>query len=133
MHELAVAQAIIEKVEQWRQSEGGLRISAVGVRIGLLTDLVPDSLEFGFEALTSGTRFENTRLEIERVPITGRCAGCGQSFTVESFLFVCPECGGRDVALLSGNELDISYLCVEDHNDEHEPEVKLDSAKGHTT
>jgi hydrogenase nickel incorporation protein HypA/HybF len=113
MHELAIAQSIFDTVSRRLAEAGWERIDAVGLRIGELTDLVPDALEFGFSVLAGGTPLAATRLEIEPVPITGRCPACARSFAVDRFVFVCPDCGSRDITLLSGDELQIAYLKVE--------------------
>jgi hydrogenase nickel incorporation protein HypA/HybF len=121
MHELAIAQSVFEHVSR-RLGDGTYRrISAVGLRIGALTDLVPDALEFGFAATARGTPLESTRLEIEQVPITGRCRSCARSFPVERFVFACPGCGTREITVESGNEIEIAYLKVEDDDEAPPP------------
>lgn len=133
MHELAIAQSIFENAARRQREDGYLRIQAIGLRVGALTDLVPDSLEFGFRAMAHGTPLEETALEIERVLITGRCNSCGTSFSVDSFAFVCPDCESRDITLLSGNELEISYFRVEEEDDLQGSGVRADDAQGKST
>ena len=116
MHELAIAQQIVHSVLTKMETDNYAEVTEIGLRIGALTDIVPDALEFGFSAATRGTPLEHTRLSIERVPITGTCAGCEKSFTVEHFVFVCPHCRGRDISMSQGDELEIAYLEVEDND-----------------
>jgi len=118
MHELAIAETIYRTVREAMDHEGYRTVHRVGLRIGALTDVVPESLNFGFDAITRGTRLESTRLEIESVPIRGQCNGCGEEFAVERFEFVCPRCGGRDNRLAQGDELEIAYLEVDRENAE---------------
>ena len=118
MHELAIAEAIVAKLQQRQRENGYHRITAVGVRIGKLTDVVPDALTFGFELSTRDTPLDGTALEIEEVGVRARCNGCRREFDVDGFIFVCPECQSRDIDMLSGQELEIAFLRVEDDEEE---------------
>lgn len=114
MHELAIANSIMNTVLTEADKQNLKSIIAVGLRIGALTDVVPEALEFGFGALTAGTKLEGTRLKIESVPVAGLCNECHRKFEVEGFIFVCPECGSYDVTVEQGQELDIAYIEVDD-------------------
>ena len=118
MHELAIANSIMNSVLTEAERQNLRSIRAVGLRIGELTDVVPEALEFGFAAITSGTTLEGTRLEIERVPVAGLCNECHCKFDVRGFIFVCPECGSYDTAAEQGQELDIVYIEVDDSQEE---------------
>ena len=48
MHELAIAQSVVEFLEKEQTRRGLAAIKAVGLRIGEMSDLVPEALEFGF-------------------------------------------------------------------------------------
>jgi len=118
MHELAIAESIYRTVCEAMERNGYRSVSRIGLRIGALTDIVPDALTFGFAAIAKGTPLEATILEIESVPIRGECRDCGGKFTVEGFVFVCPHCHGRDIKMSQGDELDIAYFEVDDDTDE---------------
>ncbi len=114
MHELGIADNIVTAVLK-EMSERNLRsVSAIALRIGAMTDIVPEALEFGFEVLIRETPLHGARLKIERVPVKGHCRACGTEFEVEEFIFVCPECSSGDIIVTQGTELDIAYLEVED-------------------
>ena len=68
----------------------------------------------GFEASVRGGLYEGARLDIERVPAQGKCNACHAGFTVENLLFQCPRCGSNDVLLETGQEIEISYLEIDD-------------------
>jgi hydrogenase nickel incorporation protein HypA/HybF len=112
LHELAIANSIVETVLAEVSERNCTGVVAIGLRIGELTDVVPEALEFGFEAITAGTLLEGTKLVIERTPVTGQCRDCAKSFVVREFAFVCPECNGAAIDLVQGNELDIAYVEV---------------------
>ncbi len=113
MHELALAESIVNAVKKAVQDRPNAKVLQVRVRIGELTDIVPDSLVFGFESLVAETPMAGARLEIERVAIKGRCGKCGHEFTVEEFIFICPECFSTDIDLIRGDELEVIDIDVE--------------------
>ncbi|MEW6051837.1 MAG: hydrogenase maturation nickel metallochaperone HypA [Candidatus Zixiibacteriota bacterium] len=114
MHELAVADNIVNAVLAEMQRRGLSSVATVAVRVGALTDIVPDALEFGFEILTRETALAATKLKIDRIPCQGRCRDCGKDFEVQECVFVCPHCQSCDIQMTRGNELDIAYIEVDD-------------------
>ena len=93
----------------------GATPAAVGVRIGELAAVDPNALNFAFEALTRETEFEGLRLEIEIRPRRHRCLDCGKEFTVKDFDFRCPTCQSIRGECVSGDELEMAYLELEEH------------------
>jgi hydrogenase nickel incorporation protein HypA/HybF len=110
MHEMGIAQNILEIVEQEMARHGATRVSIIRLVVGEFTALVPDSLSFCFEIITKGTPFEGVKLEMEAVPLTGRCGGCGEEFAIKEYRFICPKCGGDRVETIAGKELYIKEI-----------------------
>lgn len=113
MHELSLAQSIVEIVQQHLPA-GGARVEAVRVRIGEMAGVVADSLEFCFGALVQQTTLQNARLLIEAVPLACACRDCKKNFHPEYFDFRCPACGGGKVEILSGRELQVVEIELEE-------------------
>ena len=116
MHELSIAQNIVEIVGDCLTANGGGKLKSVKLRIGELVGVVPDSLDFCFTAITKGTPLEDAQLEIERTGITARCAECGMDSAVDGLLFRCAACGSVDLKVISGNELQVVEIEVEDED-----------------
>ena len=116
MHELSIADSIIKTVLHEIEVKQLPAVKRIVVRIGALSGVVPDALEFGFEALVIDTPLERSRLVIEFLPVRGKCRECGKDFEVENFLFACPHCASGAVDVTQGEELDIAYLDVEDES-----------------
>jgi len=87
----------------------------VGLRIGELSAIDPDALRFSFEALTRETDLEGLELEIEIRPRCHRCLECGSEFNVKDYVFECPQCGANRNECISGEELDLAYMELEEH------------------
>ncbi len=110
MHELSIAQSIVEIVQQYVPSGGARSVRSVKLKIGELAGVVADSLVFGFEVTSQGTVAEGAELMIERVPIVCRCQPCGSVFEVGRYVFICPACKAASVDVIAGNELDVVEL-----------------------
>lgn len=107
MHELSLAQSIVEIVEQHLRSVGLGRVTSVRVKVGEMSNVVPESLSFCFDTVTEGTPLDGAHLEIERVPLSCLCRHCRQEFEPRGHTFHCPDCGSQEIEIVSGMELNI--------------------------
>lgn len=107
MHELAIAESLLRIIHDESRKHGLQRVNQVRLRIGQLSTVVPRALSFSFEVISQGTLAEGAHLAMEMVPITAHCQDCDADFEIEDYLFLCPQCGGTLVMLLSGRELEI--------------------------
>ena len=110
MHELSITRSVVDICEQ---NAGGRRVLAVTLELGELSGIVPDAVEFCFEACTRGTLLEGARLIIDVIPPEGHCRECGSDFPVSAYYDSCPSCGGYSVELLAGEEMRVKELEVE--------------------
>lgn len=107
MHELSIAQNIVDIVKQNIAENELSSVAVIKLKIGEMSGVVTDSLEFGFQAITSGTVLETAKLDIEKIPFVFKCNSCGKQSTNEFGITVCPECGGTDTNIISGLEMQI--------------------------
>lgn len=115
MHEMGIANSIIEAVHAEAARYPDAEPRKVGVRIGELAAVDPDALRFCFEALTRETEFESLELAIELCPRKQRCASCRFEFNVTDNQLRCPQCGEDRTECIGGNELEFAYLEMEEH------------------
>ena len=115
MHEMGIALEIA-KIAQESVPDNleNARVRIVNLKIGKLAAVVPESLKFCFEIATKDTPMEGAELNIEEIPVTARCNECGASWTAEQPNFICEKCDSGAVELLTGRELDIVSLEVEE-------------------
>lgn len=128
MHELSIANSILEAARAEAARRPGARLVKVGVRVGELSGVEPDALSFSFEALVRGSDLEPLALEIETCPRRQRCSLCGRIFRVVDFDLCCPDCGAFESRCISGDELEMVYLEIEEAQVAPAPEMGLRAA-----
>ena len=77
VHEASIALAIVEEVSDRTADAGIEKITAVYLRIGALSSVVPEALSFAWELAVDGTLASGSQLHIEHVPLTIACTPCG--------------------------------------------------------
>ena len=121
MHEISIAEGIIEIIEGQIKSirDKSLtsnigRVKSIKLKIGEMSGVVPDALEFSFQIASKGTVAEGAALNIEHVPLTALCSDCSESFHIKGYCFECSRCGGTNFKVITGRELLIEEIEVED-------------------
>jgi len=112
MHELSIAENMLEIIENYRAERGFKHCSSLTVRIGLLSAVDGEALRFAFEILAEGGPHEGVVLEVEKTYPQARCS-CGCSFEVTDLLYTCPRCGSVTAELSGGDDLNIVQLEVD--------------------
>jgi hydrogenase nickel insertion protein HypA len=114
MHELGIAKTLIKAIKAESDKRPNTRITVVGLRLGELSGVGADELKFGIESLVKGTDLETLEIRIELAPRKHRCTDCGEVFEVAGDDTTCRGCGSTQTRIVSGDEIEISYLEVEE-------------------
>ncbi|MBE0426997.1 MAG: hydrogenase maturation nickel metallochaperone HypA [Nitrospirae bacterium] len=113
MHEVSVAQGLLDIVIENCKKGGYKGVESIKIKVGRASGVVPDSLLFAFDAMKHGTVAENASLTIDEVPVSGFCESCKSYFTVEeAYILSCPLCGDRIFRVETGRELNIYEMDV---------------------
>jgi hydrogenase nickel incorporation protein HypA/HybF len=114
MHELSIAQSIIEGAEEEAQRHSRSRVVTVHVQVGRLSGVVNEALLFSYDLACEGTVLEGSRLEIEEVAAVVFCKKCDAERELESIQhFRCPICQMPTPEVIRGRELLITGLEME--------------------
>jgi hydrogenase nickel incorporation protein HypA/HybF len=62
MHEMALAEGMLEIVESTARASGATKVKRVWLEIGALSHVAPDALLFCFDAVTRGSLAEGATL-----------------------------------------------------------------------
>lgn len=114
MHELSIAESIVDTVRQYVAHDRLGDVLTVRVKVGAISGVVPDSLEFSYQAITADTPLARSILALELVPFVVRCLECSQEFVNDSGITVCPICSSSNTAIISGRELQMIDIDVDD-------------------
>jgi len=113
MHELGITENIISIVLKHGEKEDAKKITKITLKIGELTQVVGDCIQFYFDQLSKDTIAENAELVIEYIPIKVRCADCGSEKEASNYDFTCPSCGAICTEFTAGREFLVDDIEVE--------------------
>ena len=65
MHELSLAEGVLDLIEETARREGFSRVHGVWLEIGRQSAVEPEAMRFCFDAVVRGTLAEGARLEID--------------------------------------------------------------------
>ena len=113
MHELGIAQAIVDVVEDEARKAGAKKVVAITLSLGELSGIVERQLRFCFPFVTKDTALAEAELRIEHIAGEGFCQGCGETFALTTLFEACPRCGEFTRDIRAGQELKVASLEVE--------------------
>ncbi|GAB2188908.1 hydrogenase maturation nickel metallochaperone HypA [Sessilibacter sp. MAH2] len=113
MHEMSVAEGVIQVLEEQAKTQAFTKVKALWLEIGPLAMIESESLRFCFDAVCKSTLAEGARLEIIETQGQGWCLGCNQTVTIKERFDACPNCGSYQIQVTGGDELRIKELEVE--------------------
>jgi hydrogenase nickel incorporation protein HypA/HybF len=113
MHELSIAQNILDTVSDYLKDTKYNKITGIKIKIGELAAVDAKSLKFSFEVITKDTEFDGVPLIIEDVPLIAFCNSCKSETKIESFFFICQKCNSTDINVTQGDELNLTEIDFE--------------------
>lgn len=115
MHELRIALALVDLAARAAAEAQSGRVAAVSIRVGPLSGVEVESLRSVFPMAAAGTVCADARLEIQSEPLRVYCPRCRAPRDLPDITPIqCPICGTPTPILLSGRELQLDSIEVED-------------------
>ena len=111
MHELSICTSITGIVER---HAAGRPVDRVCLDVGMLRQVIPDTLSFCWSLAVQDTGLAGSVLEINHVPATIACTECGHRTVLEHPVFRCAGCASTAVDLETGDELTITSLVLQE-------------------
>ena len=91
MHEMSIAQSIVELAEEQARSRHSEAVEELELEIGRLAGVELHTLDFALESAVKG---------------------CGQTFPMETLFTPCPACGSYCVKIIKGKELRVKSIVI---------------------
>ncbi len=113
MHEMSLAEGVLQIIEDHARSQGFERVTAVTLEIGQLAGVEVEALRFAFDVVTRDSIAEGARLEIDAVPGQGWCLKCSEPVALAALFDACPRCGTYQVQATGGTEMRVKELAVD--------------------
>ncbi len=113
MHELSIAESLVEQAVTAARQAGGGRIVRLRVIVGELSGVDPEALAFAFPVAARGTEAEAAELDLVRSPARVECEACGAATAVEWPDLRCVQCGSDRVRIADGRQLRLELLDIE--------------------
>ena len=107
MHEFSIMQEVAAMVAERAREAGAERVHLIRLRVGKLSGVVPEAMQFVHEIAVEGTLADGSTLEIEESPIVCYCTPCAAEFESGNALFRCPQCDTVSKEIRSGRELEL--------------------------
>lgn len=107
MHEIGIMEQTLQIAIASALQQNANQINQIIMRIGKMSGVVPEALEFAFDVVTKGTIAENAILKIDSMPIICYCNNCQEKFIPEEWFFECPNCHQFSQNILQGKEIEL--------------------------
>ncbi|MHC4401628.1 MAG: hydrogenase maturation nickel metallochaperone HypA [Planctomycetota bacterium] len=114
MHELSVAQSLIEQVEREveRAGEAG-RVTRLDLVVGRLSGVHADALRFALDTLSPGTIVENAEVHVTQPGAFCSCRNCHARTEIDELVSQCPRCASEEVLIEGGRDLLLESIELE--------------------
>ena len=110
MHEVSIIENTIKIVQEKAEENNLKNVSKITIKIGELSGVMSESLEFAFQGMSKGTIVQDAKLFIEKVDAKALCDYCNITFEIDHFNKLCPNCNKFATNILSGYELYVSTI-----------------------
>ena len=125
MHELSMADSMVNAILNTAKSNNAIKIKEATLEIGEFTMLNPEQLKFMIDVLSKDTLLENTKININMIPIEIKCHECnykGESKTNDEMNHLlatakCPKCNHTNVKVIQGRECNVKTIKIEREDD----------------
>ncbi|MCX6165012.1 MAG: hydrogenase maturation nickel metallochaperone HypA [Ignavibacteriae bacterium] len=110
MHELSVAQNIIEIVKENVPEKDLGDVKTIFLEVGEFSGIVSDSLQYCFDVIKTDTPLGNSKMEIKKIPFLLYCNKCKSKTTNNMGIRFCECCGSCNTKIMSGMDMQITKV-----------------------
>ena len=113
MHELSIAENILEIVEESACENKADKVVLLEIEIGEMSGVISEALKLALEVSVKGTLLEKSEIGIFELAGKARCRSCNEVYEVHDLYSVCPFCQSYDPDIIEGKEMKIRTIKFE--------------------
>lgn len=113
MHEYSITESILSLAMEKAGAANAGRIKRINLVVGELSGIVPECVQFYFDAISKDTIAGGAELVFEVRPTKVRCHKCQAVFTPKDSDWSCPDCREMAIEIVSGRECYMESIEVE--------------------
>lgn len=113
MHEMSLAESLLQLVEDTARREKARTVTAVFVDIGALASVETEALRFCFEAVAKDGLAAHAQLNLDIIAGAGWCMVCRQTVPLGERWGLCPQCGSAQVQATQGTEMRLREIEID--------------------
>jgi len=117
VHEISLAGAVIEQLNELVAERPGQRITALWLAWSEFQQINETALREAFGILTADGPLAGVRLELNVEQARGRCCKCQQEFVLDQSDYHCPHCQATQFDLVADKPLTIEQIEVDEISD----------------
>ena len=115
MHELGIVFSIMDTLEDVAKENQLTSVQSVTVEVGEVSAVIPEYLADCWSwARQKRTLLQGCQLMVETLPAVTHCGGCEEDYPTVAYGRICPHCGSEKTWLLTGNEINIKQITVDE-------------------
>lgn len=125
MHELSMAQGILDSVIENAEKNNATQVTKVVIEIGRLAMLNPEQVKFMLGVLNEDTIASNAEFVIEEIPAEIKCKDCdfeGEAIIDDRDHYMpaikCPKCDSYMIEVINGKDVIVKNIII-DKEDEN--------------
>ena len=114
VHEMSVASGIMKVLGKKLSEQGPCKLTALELVLGELSGIDRESLRFALDILLDEAGYHGVEVRFEPEPAVFKCSACGWQGRLEAFTLACPECNGRDLGIISGQDISLERIEIDE-------------------
>jgi hydrogenase nickel incorporation protein HypA/HybF len=110
MHEMALAEGMVQIVEETARRNGAARVASILLELGALAHVDRDALRFCFDAVARAGPAAGARLDIVTTQGEAWCMPCGARVPLAALGDPCPRCAGHQLQVVDGEQMQLKEI-----------------------
>lgn len=113
MHEMSLAMALVEQLEQVAKRENATRIVRIDLELGSMSGVEREPFEFAFPIVSEGTAAQDAILNFHEISLKVECKNCEAITTPEYQTVLCDKCQSTNIRVIEGRDFKVKSMEVE--------------------